>query len=274
MNAIQEAAREGLIKRFFRNWGLGPTTGLSVLENPTEELDHEIARGRRPKLFRLFGAGPAPTAREIRREENYLYSTRRFPSNTANNTIGAGAVAAGDYDFFGNGQGDSGNSMGYFSIGNLTYLQTNMEKGGKIPRGKGYKLYELGVSFNSQALGADISQLLDTCNLKFDMGGGNFTIQHGPILLWPGGVGVAGYAGAATTVAATTINVERASNGSPFLGAARRLKDPRILAANDTFKYTVTAAANTPRTNVAVALSDFVEMRIWLFGYHYDAIKQ
>ena len=273
MNAIQEAAKGGLIQRFFRQWGLSnPGTGLSVLENPTEEIDHDLARGKRPKLFRLFGAGAQP--REIRREENYLYSTRRFPSNTANNTIGAGAVVAGDYDFFGNGQGDSGNSMGYFSITNLSYLQTNMEKGGKIPRGKGYKLFELGVSFNAQALGADVSQLLDTMNLKFDMGGGNFTIQHGPLLLWPGGVGVSGYASAATTVAATTINVERASNGSPFLGAARRLKDPRILAANDTFKYTITAVANTPRTNVAVALSDFVEVRIWLFGYHYDAIKQ
>jgi len=270
MNAITEAAKEGVIDRFLRASGLAGRGGprWSILENPTDELEDGFARR---KGVRVFGAGPGgQVKRDIRVEENYLYSTRRFPSNTANDTIGAGAVTAGDYDFFGNGQGDAGISMGYFSLGNLTYLQTNMEKGGKIPRGKGYKLFELGVSFNAAAVASDIVQLLDTCTLRFDKGGGNFIVQHGPIQLWPAGVGVSGFA--ATTVAATSL--QAASNGLPHLGAARRFRNPRLLEANDTFKYTVNAAANRPNVNAVVALSAFVEMRIWLFGYHVDRIAQ
>lgn len=268
MNAIAEARKEGLVNRFLSTLGLGPRMAMRVLDNPTEELEHKLFAG---KGLKIFGAGAqAGPSRDVRVEENYLYSTRRFPLNTANNTIGAGAVAAGDYDFFGNGVGDVATSMGYFSLPNLTYLQTNIEKGGKIPKGKGYKLFELAVSFNAEAVGADIVQLMDTCNLRFDKGGGNFVVQHGPVALWPAGVGATGYA--ATTVAATSLQV--ASSGVPSLASVRRYKNPRILEPNDTFKYTVTAVANKPKDNVAVALGAFVEMRIWLFGYTFDVPAQ
>src|SRR5881394_3688594 len=103
MNAVHEAAREGLVDRFLLKSGLASRGRLTVLENPTEEIAEGLARG---KAVRLFGAGPLGSggkSRDVRVEENYLYSTRRFPSNTANDTIGAGAVVAGDYDFFGNG---------------------------------------------------------------------------------------------------------------------------------------------------------------------------
>lgn len=268
MNAFNEAAREGLIDRFLRNTGLAGRVRPQIYENPTEEIEHAFNRGRG---LRLFGAGPQGRRRDVRVEENYLYSTRRFPNNTTDNTIGAGAVAAQEYDFFGNGIGDVGSSMGYFSVGNLTALQTNMEKGGKIPKGKGYALFELGVSFNAEAIGSNMNQLLDVCTLKFEKGGGtSFTIQHGPIQLWPAGVGPSGFA--ATTVAATSL--QGASNGLPHLGAARRFRSARKLSANESFKYVVTAAANRPNVNAAVALTAFVEMRIWLFGYHMDRIAE
>ncbi len=269
MNAIQEARKEGLVSRFLSRSGLARSgLNLRVLENPTDELDHAFARG---KGVKVFGAGIAAGAsRDVRVEENYLYSTRRFPLNTANDTIGAGALAAADYDFFGNGVGDTGTAMGYASLATLSYLQTNMEKGGKIPKGKGYKLYELAVSFSAESIGADIAQMLDVCNLRFDKGGGNFIVQHGPVALWPAGVGVTGYA--ATT--ATTTTLQAATSGLPTLASVRRMRNPRILEPNDTFKYTITAVANRPRTNVAVALSAFVEMRIWLFGYTFDVPAQ
>ncbi len=268
MNAVQEAAKEGLVGRFFNRFGLAPRgVGLSILENPTEEIAEAIRKG---KGLRLFGAGPQGAVKpDVRIEENYLYSTRRFPNNTANDTIGGGAVTAGDYDFFGNGIGDVGTAMGYANLGNLTPLQTNMEKGGKIPRGKAYKLFELGVSFNAAAVASDMVQLLDTCTLRFDKGGGNFIVQHGPIQLWPAGVGPTGFA----TTTATTTTLQAATNGLPTLGAARRFRNPRVLRPNDTFKYTVNAAANRPNANAATALSAFVEMRIWLFGYHFDEVQ-
>lgn len=265
MNAVREASKLG-----GRGWlaavmaGFG---GAHLLENPTDEIEHHLARtGRMPKLH-----GMADDAGVLGRvEENYLYSTRRFPQDTADNTIGGGAVAAGDYNFFTSGVGDAGSQMGYFSIANLTYVQTNMAPSGKIPTGRGFKMYDLAVSFNSLATAPNIGQLLDTCSLRFEKQAGQLVIQHGPIILWPGGVGMSGFA--ATAVGGSPLTIQAATSGIPNLAAVRRYRNPRILSANEDFKYIVNAAANTPNVNAAVALTAFVEMRIWLYGYVLDKI--
>lgn len=269
MTEVRRAMRlPGLMARIAA--AMGPRT--LILENSTEELDDAVSKGKKPKLF---GFGDGPFAGQAgqggvlgRLEENYLYSTRRFPNNTANNTIGSGAVTAGDYPFFTNGVGDQGSTAGYFSLSNLTYQQTNMAPSGKIPTGRGFKLYDLAVSFNAGAIGSDIAQLLDTCNLRFQKQAGQLVVQHGPIILWPGGVGLSGYA--ATT--ATTTTLQAATSGAPNLTNARRSRNPRILSANDDFSYIVNAAAATPNSNTTVALSAFLEMRIWLWGFVLDKI--
>lgn len=261
MNAIKALEKDGFIKSMFTKWGV-----TKFIENPTEEIDEHIRRtGRTPKLHGMADGGV-----DLRVEENYLYSTRRFPLNTANNTIGSGAVAAQDYNFFTAGIGDQVSTMGYFSGNSLTTLQTNMAPGGKIPTGRGFKLYDLAVSFNAAAAGADIAQLLDTCALRFEKQAGNLVIQHGPIALWPGGVGLSGYA--ATAVGGSPLTIQGASNGQPNLQAVRRFRNPRIFNANEDVKYIVNAAANLPCNAAAVGLSAFVEMRIWLYGYHFDKI--
>lgn len=266
MNEMQFAQKQGVVDRFLGRLGMGGRN-VHVLETPTEEIRADLERGRAPQLWGMRKKKKA--AKLVRKEENYLYSTRRFPNNTSNNTIGSGAITAGDYDFFGNGVGDVGSSMGYFSLSNLTYLQTNMDKGGKIPTGRGFALFELAVSFNADAVGGDIAQCLDTMHLWFQKQGGAFNIYHGPIRNWPAGTGLAGYA--ATT--ATTTTIQGAANGVPTLGGVRRFKNPRVLNANDSFKYVLTAVANKPKDNVAVALTAFVEISIWLFGFHYDRIS-
>ncbi len=267
MNEVAYARKQGVFDRLLARMGIAPGAGVSFLENPTEEIDRAIERtGKLPKLHGMPGGAVA------RVEENYLYSTRRFPNNTANNTIGSGAVTAGDYAFFTSGGGDPATAAGYFSVGNLTYQQTNMASSGKIPTGRGFRMFDLAVSFNSLAKGADIGQLMDVCNLRFEKQGGQLVIQHGPVSLWPGGSGIAGFAGVATTASTTTINVQAASNGLPALTNVRRFKNPRELKQNESFVYYVNAAANIPTQNTAVALSDFVEMRIWLYGQVIDAI--
>lgn len=271
-------AREGLIDRVRGKLShlLLPGQGFSILENPTEELAEAAIRGRGlPKLHRLFGAGARAGQDIVRKEENYLWSTRRFPNNTANNTIGSGAITAGDYDFFGNGVGDQGSAMGYASIANLTYLQTNMDKGGKIPMGRGFALFELAVSCNASALAKDIVQVIDNAELRYEKQGGNLVIHHGPLRQWPGGTGVSGFSSDATTASSTTVHTEAASNGVPNLAAVRRFKQPRLLNANESFKYSINfPSANTAKANVALALSDFVEVSIWLFGFTYDRIPE
>lgn len=266
MNLSQYSKRRGAAEAFLRTLGPG-ISGCSLIENPTEDLIHDISRGRKPRLHKMADAGVVG-----RVEQNYLYYTRRFPQNTTNNTIGSGAVTAGDYLFFTNGIGDQGSAAGYFSLANLTLQQTNMASGGKIPTGRGYQLYEIGITFNSGAAPGDITQCLDTMNLRYEKQNSSLVVQHGPIKFWPGGMGIYGFASAATTVAATTIDVRAASNGMPALANVRKWREPRVLSSNEQFQYVINAAANTPNSNTAVALTAFVEITIWLFGNCIDRI--
>lgn len=258
---------------FLSRIGAGPFGGgVSVLANPTEEIREALHRGRPLELHGMGGGRRQMMAgltaqKDKRYEENYLYSTRRFPNNTANDTIGAGAVTAGDYDFFGNGVGDATTTCGYSTTAgtSLTYLHTNMDRGGKIPQGRAFRLFELGISFNARAKPDDIGQLMDTLALRYEKQGGQLVIQHGPVKLWPGGTGVSGF---------STGTAERgAGNGMASLGAVRRFRLPRELNANESFKYTLNApSASRYVDGSAIALSTFVEVTIWLYGLTQDAI--
>jgi hypothetical protein len=267
MNAVQYARKWGTVDAFLSR--LGNPAGASIIEQPTEDLLHDLGRGRKPRLHRMNAQGVVG-----RVEENYMYYTRRFPLNTANNTIGGGTIAAGDNLYFINGLGDQGSAAGYFSISNLTLQQTNMASGGKIPTGRGFRMFELGISFNAMAIGNDIAQMLDVANLRFEKQNASLVIQHGPIKFWPGGTGLYGFAATTTTVAATTTTIQGASSGMPALTNVRRYTQPRVLSANEQFQYVINCAAATPNVNTAVALSAFVEVTIWLFGQVLDSIPQ
>ena len=248
------------VSRFIEKLGLrNGDVPVRLLRNSTDELvDSAMRKGKMPKLFGYEGFPDI----QGRVEENYLYSTRRFPSNTANNTIGAGAVAAGAYAYFTSGVGDQGSTCGYFSISNLTYQQTNMAPSGKIPSGVGYELFDLGVSFNAGVAPADAVQCMDTMNLRFAKQNAAFQVYHGPIKFWPGGTGASGFA----TTTATTTTIQGVSNGLPSLNNVRRFSTPRVLSANEDFQYYIDAAAATPNSNTTVALTAFTEVTIWLFG--------
>lgn len=248
---------------FMSRLGAG-AQGVALFETPTEEIRDARERG---KSLRLHGMGGRMTQllgqpeKDTRYEENYLYSTRRFPNNTANDTIGSGAVAAGDYDFFGSGVGDNTNTMGYFTSAGtaLTYLHTNMDRGGKIPSGRAFRLFELGISFNARARTGDVAQLMDVLSLRYEKQGGQLVIQHGPVRQWPGGMGVNGFS--------TYSSTEGAANGIASLAAVRRFRLPRELNANESFKYTLNAPSATRYVDgSAIALSTFCEVTIWLYG--------
>jgi len=263
MNEMQRVRKWGVVDKFLAQFA--PGARVSLLENSSEELIHDLARGRKPRLHKMAAAAGGVVGRL---EENYLYYTRRFPLNTANNTIGSGAVAAQDYLYFTNGIGDQGSAAGYFSVANLTLQQTNMASGGKIPTGRGFQLFDLGVCFNAQAVASDIAQMLDVTNMRFEKQNQSLVVQHGPIKLWPGGCGIYGFA--ATT--ATTTTIQAATNGMPALTNVRRYKNPRVLSANEQFQYVLNCAAATPNSNTTVALSAFLEVTIFLFGNVLDQI--
>lgn len=261
MRANKES--RGLVSRFLEHLQLDPRgPGVHVLANSTEELAHGLGRGKPTKLFGM--AGGQAQAVVGRLEENYLYYTRRFPNTPTSNTIGAGAVTAGDYLYFTNGLGDQGTAAGYLSVSQLTLQQTNMASGGKIPTGRGFRMFDLGVSFNAQCNVTDMAQCMDTMNLRFEKQSSQLVLQHGPIKFWPGGSGI--YANTTAT------SVTAASNGLPALTNVRRYRNPRVLSANEQFQYVINAAATTPNVNATVALSAYVEITIWLFGQVLDTI--
>lgn len=283
MNTTQQIMKDGLGKHWLRRASaalagtIGAPLRMSFLEAPFEEVDE--ARAKRAKKGQTghentFHAMAASGQGIVRVDDNFLYSTRRYPGNTANNTIGGGTITAGDNSYFMTGINDAGSQMGYFSLANLTYMQTNMGPKGQIPKGQGYEMYEIGVSFNANAKVADILQLLDISSMRFNMQIGGYVLYQGPILNWPGGTGPYGFAAAATTATTTTINIQGASNGMPSPASVRRLSQPRIFAPTDNFEYVITQSANLPADNSAVALSAFTEIRINLFGSFISAIPQ
>jgi hypothetical protein len=262
---------QNAVETFLSRLRAGPGGGgnVRIWENPTEEIREAHERGKPLRLHAMPGQRYMVHQKDanVRYEENYLYSTRRFPNNTANDTIGSGAVTAGDYDFFGNGVGDAVTTMGWATTAgtSLTYLQTNMDKGGKIPQGRAFRLFEMGISFNARALTTNIAQCMDTLALRFEKQGGQLVIQHGPVRMWPGGTGASGYS--------TNTATEGAANGLPSLNSVRRFRLPRELDANESFKYTLNAPSATRYVDgTAIALTAFVEITIWLYGLTKDRI--
>lgn len=276
MNLARQLIKDGVGRHFLSKAEKALGVRISFLEPSFEELDHERVKRQRKGIGgeQKFHAMAASSANLVRADDNYLYSTRRYPGNTANNTIGAGALAAGDTSFFTTGINDSGSQMGYFSIPQLTYQQTNMGPKGQIPKGQGYEMDQVGVAFNANAKVADVAALLDASALSFNMQLGGYVIYQGPIVMWPGGTGMYGFAGNSTTATTTTINVQQGSNGMPSPNSMRMLNQPRRFAATDNFAYILTQTAALPADNSTIALSAFTEIRIQLFGSFLSQIPQ
>jgi hypothetical protein len=255
---------------------------VAILENPTSELREELAAAKarddrdrgvclyaqnfRARRFARPQQQPGAThtgSGKARLEENYFYSTRRFPQLTTN-TIGGGGLTAGSFPFFTKGLNDDGSAVGFASGFILGLPETNLEAGGgSVPQGTSFVFNQLGVSFESDIKTVDLAVMLDAVTLGFSKAGGQFSINHGPLKMWPGGMGIQGYA--ATTVAATT--VEAAHNGAADPRAVRVLKIPRILREKEVFQYNMLIARTTKaKDGSTIALTNFVCPTIWLFG--------
>jgi hypothetical protein len=236
-----------------------------VMEESTEEIHHNLragkalfAKGLRGRLTQKGAGGPNVS----RLEENYLYSTRRFPTAT-NNTIGSGALTVNAFPFFTKANGDEGSSLGFPTGFTLSQQETNMEIAGQIPQGTSFVFNQIGISFNSDITVGDCNQLLDAATLQFAKAGGQFTLNHGPVKMWPGGMGNGGFA--ATT--ATTTTIQHGSNGQPDIRAVRNLRIARVLKEKETFSYNLVIARTTKATDgTAWALSNFALVTIWLWG--------
>lgn len=285
MRASEAVARipRDVVQAFMSRLPAGLDVG--ILENPTDELRDELADAKaqgkgwssvamfaqnfRQRMMQPQGFAPrqpqrGPSSGNARLEENYLYGTRRFPVLTTN-TIGGGALTAGNFPYFTKGINDDGVSLGFPTGFTLTPAETNMEVGGSIPQGTSFVFNQIGITFDSDVATADLAVMLDAATLAFSKAGGQFTLTHGPLKFWPGGMGISGFAAAA--VGGTPLAQTAAHNGAADIRAVRTLKIPRILREKETFQYSLQVHRTTKaKDGSTIGLTNFVVPTIWLFG--------
>lgn len=256
---------------------------VHLLEASTDDFRADMESGRRVALHaRNFGGRrPMPqrmiqgqqnrgSSGKARMEENYFYSSRRFPS-AADNTIGGGLLTASNFPMFNRGIGDDASGLGFPTGSTLTQAETNLEVGGYLPQGINFVGSQLGVTFNSDIATADLAQFLDVACLNFAKSGGQWNMIHGPLKFWPSGMGIGGFAAAA--VGGTPLAQTAAHNGAADIRAVRSLRIPRILREREVFNYSITIARTSrAKDGVAIALTGFVVCTIWLWGGQKNAI--
>ena len=246
-----------------------------------EELEHAKQQGRGWSDVVMLAQGVRQRRLSFRRssakgddrlEENYFYGSRRFPALT-NNTIGGGGLAKGEFPFFTKGLNDDGVALGFPTGFVLDKPETNMESsGGTIAAGTNFVFNQLGISFNSDIAVGDLAVMLDAVTLNFKKGAGNFALSHGPLKMWPAGMGIAGFS--AISGSDGFAESHAATNGSPDLRQVRTLRIPRVLREQEAFRYTFEVARSVKATDGStIALSAFVIPTIWLFGGQKTAIS-
>jgi hypothetical protein len=277
MNAVAKLPShvvEGFMSRVAAA-GIAPSR-VHILEGSTEDIRADLEERRRVVMHaRNFGGQRRPvfmpqqqgrpgSSGKARLEENYFYSSRRFPS-AVDNTIGGGTLTAGNFPLFNRGLGEDGSGLGFPTGFTLGQSETNLEVGGYLPQGSNFVASQLGVSFNTDVATADLAAVMDVACLNFSKAGGQFGMLQGPVKMWPGGMGIGGYAAAA--VGGTPLAQTAAHNGAADIRAVRTLRIPRILREKEVFSYSlfITRAARA-KDGVAIALTAFVVATIWLFG--------
>lgn len=238
---------------------------IALLGNPTEEIVDAVTRKRPIKMFAKGGRMLAvASGAKARLEENYLFDTRRF----------AGALAAGEFLYFQNAVGQPAVNNGFpAGVTVMTELETNMDVAGQIAQGKNFVFNQLGISFNADILTADAGVLMEAGALRFEKQGGQYALKHGPIKLWPGGTGLAGYA--ATAVGGAPLTIAAAHNGSADIRAVRKIAIPRIIREKESFAYKFLIPRTVRNTDGATAISvaaTGVIMTVWLWGGQQDNI--
>jgi hypothetical protein len=277
MSAVSQI-KQSVIARFIERSGDLP---VNLIENSSEEVAEALSKHKPIKLFQrglmgsihnaaIRGAVRPGRANPKRIEENYLYASRYFAQAADN---GATLFGVGDFRFFQNAVGQNANNDGYpTTFGNLSPLETNMDVGGQIAQGKSFVLRQMGICFNTTAATANIETMVDAGHIVFEKQGGQYALRHGPARLWPGGVGVSGFASG--LAAATEAS---AHNGAADPRAMRNLRVPRVLKEKESFAYNYSiprllGAGAVPAVAQALAANTSIVMMVILWGHQVDQI--
>lgn len=238
---------------------------VEVWENPTEEIEDALKRDRALTIHTHGANGSGKTSGPKRAEENYLYSSRRFPMAITNVIPAPSHIPQGDYLFFSVPLGNDGSNMGFPSGFTLGLSETNIETASQVPQGKAFRMKQVGVSFNMEGHTNDLQQLCDAGSIVFTKQGGQWNLRHGPAAFWPGGMGISGYS--------QQQGVDNAHSGLADWKSARYLKIPRDIHNLENFNYVYHVDhAQRPTDGSDWTLSAFTEMRVWLWGLQMDKI--
>lgn len=189
---------------------------------------------------------------------------------------GAAAIVNGTFRLFTTPQGQQG--QGY--NGGLSIAETNLKEGGRIPNGVAYDVFGIALQpahFGAAADGQTAGQPVDTAaeigDLTNILANGvatwdftQTTVDICPLTLIGAGGGVFGALAAATTAAATTIQVGNMNNGAGSVWLYR--KYPIALPGNTTFAMLLRYGSRAPNIG-----TNAIELRFVLLGYYKNIIE-
>jgi hypothetical protein len=260
--------RESSIVRFLTGFaGVGKEAPM-LIENPTEEIDEALARGKDLRIhFASLAqrrgvaalAALSSTRGDIRGEENYLFSSRRYPAAVDNVLPAGNSIPQGQYQYFNYAVNANASSGGFPTAFTASYNETNLTVANQTPAGQGFRIFREGIGFNTEAKAEDIEQVLDSGDFQYTTEANQYSLFKGPLAAWPGGIGVSGFS--------TNQNTEAAHNGIADLRSVRTTHIPRIIPPLKQFGYVHNVGVTGRATNGSVwQLSDFVIARVLLWG--------
>lgn len=118
-------------------------------------------------------------------------------------------------------------------IAGKNFADTNMQISQRLPAPEAFSIQSIRVRWRENILRTDLDALLDGFALELWLGSKQY--NRAPLWHYNAGGGVSGFSGAATTVAATTINNTAYSNGVGSREAMHRLAIPIVIENQMTF---------------------------------------
>lgn len=270
--------KQSTLDRFFATFGSAPGVHEAprVYENSTEEMQDALERKRPLRLWFASAAQKRgvsalsdmkPRKGEIRGEENYLFSSRRYPAAVDNILPAGNSIPVKEYPFFNVAIKENAATAGFPSGFLATGNETNLTDSGKTPQGQGFRIFQEGVSFNMEADPRDIAQILDSGYLEFSGDANTYHLNKGPMSGWPGGWGISGFS--------DVQGVQAAHHGIADPRAVRRLAMPRILSPLRSFGYSHFVQVDGRDTDASAwNLTKFTICRVWLWGDQMTKVQQ
>jgi hypothetical protein len=200
-------------------------------QNEETHMDRSYVGSQGQVVTRPMLNGP----QVARQSSSFLYSANKIATTTTTS----------DLDFFTVGVGATGQGFGNTP---LTYTETNLQTGRRIPDQEKWGIREIGFALKTSCSVADAKLIMDFSYLWFDKP--DYRFVFGPPIFFPAGCGLAGVSDTSST--------EIVSNGWPTATARVRLRTPLIMDPGETFAFHLTFSVSQ-----TLAAAQIVYLMLW-----------